>query len=68
MTRLFEFLGLARRWKPTHKHKKGGLYRLIRTGLNEADHVPVAIYDDATGATWVRPLADFNDGRFTPLT
>jgi len=54
-------------WRATHRHKKGGLYRLLRTGVIEADMTEVAIYDDQSGKTWVRPLAEFNDGRFTPL-
>ena len=54
-------------WVPTHRHKKGGLYRLIGYGTNEADRATVAIYDDATGAVWVRNAAEFNDGRFDLL-
>lgn len=54
-------------WKATHRHKKGGLYRLVTTGTLEADRSPVAIYDDAEGNTWVRALAEFQDGRFTAL-
>jgi len=54
-------------WTPTHRHKKGGLYRLIGRGIAEADRSPVAIYDDAEGTVWVRASAEFDDGRFTPL-
>jgi len=54
-------------WRATHRHKKGGIYRLLRVGVIEADLVEVAIYDDRDGKTWVRPLTEFNDGRFTPL-
>ena len=35
-----------RRWQPTHKHYKGGLYREIARGQLEADRTPVVIYDD----------------------
>lgn len=52
----------------THRHKKGGLYRLLSTGVLEADRSLVAIYDDAEGTVWVRSLAEFEDGRFTPIT
>jgi hypothetical protein len=51
-------------WQPTHRHRKGGLYRLILEGLCEADHCPVVVYEDADGQVWVRPKAEFEDGRF----
>lgn len=55
-------------WAPTHRHKKGGLYRLLGRGIAEADRSPVAIYDDAEGTVWVRVSAEFDDtARFTPL-
>lgn len=54
-------------WLPTHRHRKGGLYRVLTHGILEADRSPVVIYDDADGTVWVRPTAEFNDGRFTPL-
>jgi len=56
------------RFVPTHRHHKGGQYRLLTRGVLEADHSPVAIYDDADGTIWVRSLAEFEDGRFTPLS
>lgn len=56
-------------WKPTHRHlKTGRLYREIRRGLNEADMKPVVAYDDQAGRMWVRPVVEFDDGRFAPLT
>ena len=55
-------------WAPTHRHRKGGLYRLLGHGVDEATRGPVAIYDDAEGTTWVRSLVEFEDGRFTPLS
>lgn len=54
-------------WQPTHRHKKGGLYRVIAEGLNEADRCPVVIYDDADGQVWVRSAQEFWDGRFTSV-
>lgn len=54
-------------WTATHRHRKGGLYRLLKQGVYEPDRSPVAIYDDADGTVWVRPLSEFQDGRFTPL-
>ena len=64
--------GLARfwsrlRWRPTHRHRKGGLYRVITRGVWEPERRAVVIYDDADGITWVRPADEFDDGRFTPL-
>ncbi|WP_375280493.1 hypothetical protein [Pseudooctadecabacter sp.] len=55
-------------WHPTHRHKKGGGYRLLGYGVLEADRSRVAIYDDAEGTVWVRDAAEFEDGRFTPVT
>jgi hypothetical protein len=51
-------------WTPTHRHRKGGFYRLICYGTNEQDRTAVAIYDDADGTVWVRPALEFDDGRF----
>lgn len=51
-------------WQPTHQHRKGGRYRVILEGLREEDHCPVVVYDDAEGQVWVRPKAEFEDGRF----
>lgn len=55
-------------WKATHKHRKGGLYRVLAVGVLEADRSNAVIYDDATGQIWVRPEAEFYDGRFLPLS
>ncbi|MEN8840621.1 MAG: DUF1653 domain-containing protein [Octadecabacter sp.] len=54
-------------WQATHRHKKGGLYRLVGPATLEADRSDVVIYDDADGTVWVRSKAEFYDGRFTPL-
>ena len=51
---------------PTHKHYKGGLYQVISEGRMEEDQRPVAIYKDADGKTWVRPMAEFLD-KFTAI-
>lgn len=55
------------RWAPTHQHRKGGLYRVLAEGILETDRSAVVIYDDADGTVWVRPAAEFDDGRFAPL-
>ncbi len=55
-------------WAPTHMHKKGGLYRVLMAGVLETDRSDVVIYDDADGTVWVRPVTEFYDGRFSPLS
>lgn len=55
-------------WKPTHRHRKGGLYRFLAVGCYEADRSSVAIYDDAEGTVWVRAMSEFSDGRFRLLS
>lgn len=69
-------------WRPTHRHvKRGTKYQLIGTGKiqaktwadlnNDNDHKvdmrEIAIYRGDDGALWVRPIEEFNDGRFEPL-
>ena len=54
-------------WMPTHRHRKGGLYRVLGGAIWEPDRSPVVIYDDAQGNVWVRPRETFEDGRFEPL-
>ncbi len=56
-------------WHPTHRHKKGGGYRLLGYAVLEADRSSVAIYDDAEGTVWVRSAEEFNQtDRFAPVT
>lgn len=57
----------AAKWAPTHRHRKGGLYRELARGVLEADHSDAVIYDDATGTIWIRAAVEFDDGRFTRL-
>lgn len=54
-------------WEPTHRHRKGGLYRELHRGLLEADLTRVVIYEDRLGNVWVRPAREFDDGRFVRL-
>ncbi|MGJ8612260.1 MAG: DUF1653 domain-containing protein [Octadecabacter sp.] len=54
-------------WAATHRHRKGGMYRVVGDAILESDRSDVVIYDDADGTTWVRSAAEFHDGRFTPL-
>ncbi|AKS46633.1 Protein of unknown function [Octadecabacter temperatus] len=66
LRRLTDGSGNAR-WKATHRHRKGRLYRVVGPAILEADRSAVVIYDDADGTVWVRSADEFNDGRFTPL-
>jgi hypothetical protein len=47
-------------------NKSGGLYYVICRALIEADLTPAVVYSSAKdGRIWVRPEAEFLDGRFT---
>jgi hypothetical protein len=55
-------------WVATHRHSKGGLYRVITAAILEADvKTMMTVYDDEGGRVWVRPSSDFHDGRFVPI-
>lgn len=54
-------------WRPTHQHRKGGLYQVVGGGFIEADKSHVVIYQDQDGTRWIRPWDEFYDGRFTIL-
>lgn len=48
------------------RHKKTDhLYEVVNFGLNESDLCPIVVYVSVqTGQLWVRPVAEFFDGRF----
>lgn len=54
-----------------YRHKKtGGTYQLLMTATIEATMTPAVVYAarvDGTVHRWVRPLAEFCDGRFEPV-
>lgn len=56
-------------WEPTHRHgKTGGLYRLVhRAVVIEATMTPAVVYEGQDGTLWVRPAAEYHDGRFATL-
>ena len=57
-----------RAWIATHRHiKTGGLYRVVTRANMEADLAQVIVYDSEDGTAWVRPEAEFNDGRFEAI-
>ncbi len=45
-------------------HRKGGVYHIICTAIIEATLTAAVVYE-GNGKRWVRPLAEFMDGRFT---
>lgn len=49
--------------------KSGGLYQVEMLARIEADAVPAVVYRELYGArfAWVRPVAEFLDGRFDPV-
>lgn len=59
------------------RHRKGGAYQIVVCAIREADLVPVVVYKDEypqgemfdrkLALTWVRPLTEFMDGRFTMI-
>lgn len=44
--------------------KTGGAYRIVGYTIIEATLTPAVIYQNAHGASFVRPCAEFFDGRF----
>lgn len=45
---------------PTHRHYKGGLYKLISTKVRrEGDAARMVLYEDEKGQLWVRPYEEF---------
>jgi len=57
-------LVVGSRWR----HRNGGTYELLAVGRIEADLMPVAIYQsEIEGHVWVRPIGEFEDGRFTEI-
>lgn len=49
-----------------YRHKKtGGVYAVVCNATSESDGVLLVVYRNLdTGARWVRPAEEFNDGRF----
>lgn len=61
-------------WEPSHRHKKrGSAYRVLGRGQLQTEEVigdgePLTIYQGEDGSLWARPVDEFNDGRFEPLS
>jgi len=60
-------------WQPTHRHYKGGLYRVLFEATHSETEEAMTIYQTPDGRHWARPAAMFNetlpDGRkrFEPI-
>jgi hypothetical protein len=60
-------------WQPTHRHYKGGLYRVLFDAIHTETEEPMTVYQTPDGRNWVRPAAMFNDTlpdgrrRFAPI-
>jgi hypothetical protein len=48
-------------WRPTHRHYKGGLYRVIARAQHTETREMLTIYDDERGNIWARPSAVFDE-------
>jgi len=48
-------------WKPTHRHYKGGLYRVLFEAIHTETEEAMTIYETPDGRRWARPSAMFND-------
>jgi hypothetical protein len=49
------------------RHRKGGVYQVVCVAYIEATMTPAVVYRSAGGGLcWVRPVAEFLDGRFVP--
>ena len=65
----------ATEWRPTHKHiQHGSDYQLIGVALAKVDddsmicdHDEVYIYKNQLGTMFMRPVDEFNDGRFEEI-
>ena len=52
------------------RHKKtGGVYRPLMVCELESDLTEMVVYKNIdTGRVWVRPVSEFYDGRFEPIS
>ncbi len=54
-----------------YRHRYGGLYRTLHTGFSTVDKSWQVVYihiHPFANDVWIRPLAEFTDGRFTHLS
>ena len=64
-------------WEPTHRHYKGGLYRVVGIARHSETEEELVVYETPDRRLWARPKAMFEeevtiDGvrqpRFRPIT
>jgi hypothetical protein len=68
--------GVQETWMPTHRHvRRGSTYEVIGTalmqvasGIEVSDDEECTVYRGEDGRLWVRPTAEFNDGRFDDIS
>jgi len=64
------FIGDVFGWEEDDPEQAEANARLIAAAPEMAEVLeclePAVIYDDETGNVWIRPAAEFDDGRFTP--
>lgn len=59
-----ETIGVGRRYR----HRRGGTYRVVALARVESDGTPAVVYRaEYEDAAWVRPAAEFADGRFVAI-
>jgi len=47
------------------RHRKGGVYRIVRVAFREQTMTPEVVYEDsAHPVAYIRPYDEFMDGRF----
>ncbi len=61
LSRLEAGSGQETGWQPTHKHPKGGMYRLLFTAWTPDVPCELAIFEDASGRKYARQLSSFNE-------
>lgn len=60
------------KFTPTHRHRKGGLYRLTGAATFAGEYQPregdvLMVYEGPDGRLWARIRSEFYDGRFETL-
>lgn len=49
----------APEWKPTHRHYKGGLYRVLTEAKHHESQEVLVVYENEHRDVWVRPKVEF---------
>jgi hypothetical protein len=48
-------------WQPTHRHYKGGFYRVLFEVVNTETEEMMVVYETADGRKWARPSKMFHE-------